>query len=277
MMDVTAGINGRVFRVDIGRPRDISIPMQFDGDQPNAYDVEPARARAYEGGGFIGDTRRGGSCNFETVTLNTHCNGTHTECVGHISLDRISVLRVLTDAFLPATLVTITPEPALNSSDSYVPAKEDEDRIITVRSLQAQLRDADQDFLEAIIIRTSPNSEAKLRRRYSEVPAPFFSIDAVQFLVVSGVRHLLVDIPSLDRAHDQGLLSAHRAYWDVPAGSHDISSIDASARTITELVFVPDDVPDGRCILNLQVAPFASDASPSRPILFPVEPMPPKT
>ncbi|TAE48491.1 MAG: cyclase family protein, partial [Bacteroidetes bacterium] len=38
--------------------------------------------------------------------------------------------------------------------------------------------------------------------------------------------------------------------------------------TITEFVYVPDFVADGRYLLEIQVAAFMSDASPSRPRLF---------
>jgi len=37
---------------------------------------------------------------------------------------------------------------------------------------------------------------------------------------------------------------------------------------MTELINVPDDVPDGRYLLNLQIAPFEADAAPSRPVLL---------
>ena len=48
---------------------DISIPMHFNGEQPNTYGVARASAKAYEVGSFVGDTRRGGACNFEEYTL----------------------------------------------------------------------------------------------------------------------------------------------------------------------------------------------------------------
>ncbi len=44
-----------------------------------------------------------------------------------------------------------------------------------------------------------------------------------------------------------------------------------SSSTITELIYVPDHVPDGEYLLNLQIAPFNADASPSRPIIFPID------
>src|SRR6187401_2246096 len=96
--------------LDFKDPIDISIPLRFGGPQPNAYGVEPASAKACEYGELVGDTRRGGSCNFEKYTFIPHCNGTHTECVGHITNERISVLDCLKDAFMQAHLVSVEAE-----------------------------------------------------------------------------------------------------------------------------------------------------------------------
>src|SRR6476646_11576184 len=98
---------------------DISIPLKFNGPQPNAFGVEPATSKACKYGDLIGDTRRGGSCNFEQVTFVPHCNGTHTECVGHITNERISIRECLTDAFVGATLISIEPEHTAVSGESY--------------------------------------------------------------------------------------------------------------------------------------------------------------
>jgi hypothetical protein len=38
------------------------------------------------------------------------------------------------------------------------------------------------------------------------------------------------------------------------------------------LRFVPDEAADGLYLLDLQLAPFAADATPSRPRLYPVIP-----
>ena len=43
---------------------------------------------------------------------------------------------------------------------------------------------------------------------------------------------------------------------------------EAVSKTITEMVFIPDEVEDGDYLLNLQIAPFFADAAPSRPILY---------
>lgn len=260
-------IDGREYAADLAHGRSIAIPLLFDGPQPNSYDVPPARSMAYEDAAFIGDTRRGGSCNFETVTFTPHCNGTHTECVGHITAERISVESMLTPALLPATLISVTPEPALRSDESYEPRKEEGEFLITAAELRDALHGASA-FHQAVIIRTLPNDERKTARRYMEAPAPYFSIEAMRHLRARGVQHLLVDIPSLDRARDEGRMSAHRIFWDMPAGSRALPESSARARTVTEMIFVPDDIPDGRYLIDLQIAPFAADAAPSRPVLF---------
>ena len=99
--------------IDLGNlknPIDISIPLNFNGPQPNAYGVEPASSKPCEAGDMVGDTRRGGSVNFEQYTFIPHCNGTHTECVGHITHERISVRDCLKDVFIPAVLVSVEPD-----------------------------------------------------------------------------------------------------------------------------------------------------------------------
>jgi kynurenine formamidase len=271
-------VDNSAFVCDLSAGRSIAIPLRFGGPQPNAYDVPPAIARPFEAGAFIGDTRRGGSCNFDTVTLTPHCNGTHTECIGHIALERISVDAVLTPGLLPATLITVTPAAALEVDERYEPAKEDADRMITAAALRAAMKDGDiasasaSEFHTAMVIRTLPNERTKCSRRYTEHPAPFFSIEAMLYLRELGVEHLLVDIPSLDRAFDDGRMIAHHTFWDVPPGSHDIAAGNPAPRTVTEMIFVEDDIPDGRYLVDLQIAPFVADAAPSRPVLFHLTP-----
>lgn len=238
-------------------PIDISIQLRFNGPQPNAYGVETAKSKACEAGDIVGDTRRGGSVNFEQYTLIPHCNGTHTECVGHITHERISVLDCLKDAFIPAVLVSVEPESA-NGKD-----------VITADLLQAAFASGTLAVQSALIVRTLPNDDSKLTRQYGEgnIP-PYFTAEAMEWIVESGFRHLLVDMPSIDRLFDEGKLSNHRIFWNVKPGSFETHSDTRMYSTITELIYVPNSVADGEYLLNLQIAPFASDASPSRPILF---------
>jgi hypothetical protein len=92
----------------------------------------------------------------------------------------------------------------------------------------------------------------------------------MQWLVAQGVSSLFVEEPSVDREEDGGALEAHRIYWGMPAGETDVAQATRSHAVLTELAFFPDRCPDGWYLLNLQLAPLANDAVPSRPLLFPL-------
>ncbi len=141
--------------------------------------------------------------------------------------------------------------------------------MITYRNLNDSLHSAAPGFLEGLIIRTLPNDDSKMSRRYMDDLPPFLSREAMEYIVKLGVKHLLLDIPSVDRAFDEGRLTAHHIYWNVEEGSHKIDPADHhSLKTITEMAYIPAEIKDGHYLLNLQIAPFVSDASPSRPVLF---------
>jgi arylformamidase len=246
---------------------DLSIPLRFNGPQPNAYGVEPAISEPVRAGELVGDTRLGGSVNFERYTFIPHCNGTHTECVGHITDERIAVRDCLQDVLIPAVLISVEPiaEAALNG-----------DLVISRESIAAalELHNVNLDG-SALIVRTLPNDPRKLYRVYGTedpgaVPVPpYFTADAMHLIVESGVKHLLTDLPSIDRIFDEGRLENHRIFWNVEAGSRAISEKSRVNSTITELIYVPEEIPDETYTLNLQIAPFQTDAAPSRPILLP--------
>lgn len=267
-MAVTIHLDGTAYRLDLASPLDISIPLDFHGHQPNAFHLPQAVAHAAEGGGFIGDTRRGGSCNCETVTLNPHGNGTHTECVGHITDGRLSVSRLLRDAFVPCVLVTVTPGPP----DASEEISNMDDLAITRSVLDeglGTLGDIPAGFFRGLVLRTLPNNIDKKGAWYSGENPPYVTPAAMYRVRELGVEHLLLDLPSADREDDGGRLGAHRIFWDVPDGIRDAAS-PGSSRTITEMIYVPDDIADGLYVLNLQIPPFMLDAAPSRPILFKV-------
>ena len=72
---------------------------------------------------------------------------------------------------------------------------------------------------------------------------------------------MLIDQPSVDKEFDDGKLLAHKAFWNYP-------NIIDSKRTITELIGIPDGVPDGFYLLNLSLSNIENDASPSRPVIY---------
>ncbi|MCY7345238.1 MAG: cyclase family protein, partial [Pyrinomonadaceae bacterium] len=103
---------------------------------------------------------------------------------------------------------------------------------------------------------------------YADEIPPFFSTEAMRFISESGVKHLLADVPSIDRIFDEGKLSNHRIFWSVEPGKFELNEKSLLNHTVTEMIFVPDSIADGAYFLNLQIAAFAADASPSRPRLF---------
>lgn len=267
-------INNRSYRINTGKPLDISIPLRFDGDQPNAYGVEKATSKPCEAGTLVGDTRRGGSCNFEQIKLIPHCNGTHTECIGHITKERISIRDSLIDAFIPAILISVELENAPASNEKYSINLRETDKLITAKSVENALRKleihlSEESFASGLIVRTLPNEESKLMRTYAEenIP-PFFTSEAMQLIAEKGVKHLLIDMPSIDRIFDEGKLSNHRIFWRIEPEAFVTNEESWIYNTITEMVFVPNRIKDGEYLLNLQIAPFVADAAPSRPILF---------
>jgi kynurenine formamidase len=108
---------------------------------------------------------------------------------------------------------------------------------------------------------------AKKNRNYSHTNPHYLTEEAAAYIREIGITHLLIDLPSVDREEDEGKLLAHKAFWNVK----NVVVLNADARmdcTITELIYVPDTVLDGNFLLNLQIASFENDASPSKPVLY---------
>lgn len=261
-MKAEVEIKFKKYSIDFSKGIDISIPLFFNGEQPNTYGVDKATSKAYKDGQFIGDTRKGGPCNFETYSFTPHCNGTHTECIGHITIERVDILSSLNEEIIASTVISVLPK---KSNEHYIPDLSSADLVITKKDLEAQLKNANFDFLKALIIRTLPNFEKKKKRDYMNNAPAFLSIEAMQYIVGLGVEHLLVDIPSVDRLFDEGHLSSHNIFWETKNKEF---SLTTKHKTITEMIFVPEDVKDGTYLLNLQIPAFVSDAAPSRPILY---------
>ena len=239
-------IKNRKFEIDLSQPLDISIPLHNKDDNVNAWDLEAPKIEPHKEGQFIGKVSEGAAVNFNDIWFNPHAHGTHTECVGHITEEFHSVNQNLNRYFFLAELVTIAPE------------KYQDDFVVSRKQLQYVLGNKKR---EALIIRTLPNTLHKLSRQYSNSNPPYLLEQAAQFLAEIEVEHLLIDLPSVDKEKDGGALLAHKAFWN----------FDGKRRMhafITEFIFVPNTIKDGTYLLNLQLAPFENDASPSRPVLY---------
>ena len=268
-MEMTVSLGGARYSVNLATPHDLSIAIRFEGPQLSVFGSEPARAEPLQADSFIGDVTRGGSCNCAVYHLCPHTNGTHTECVGHITAAPVHITEMLQHSLLPATLITITPTAADMMHEMYDPAPQTSDTVITAAALQGALKQAHSAFLDALIIRTTPNAEEKRTRDYGTTMPPYFTHEAMQVLLQHKVQHVLVDMPSIDRLEDGGKLSNHRLFWGIAPGAT-AGAAPLSRNTVTELIYVNDRIADGQYLLNLGIAPIAADASPSRPILYEV-------
>lgn len=270
MSIVNIEIGAQTFRIDSQNGFDLSIPFRFQGARLSAFGASRAEAETFENQGFVGDTRRGGSCNVQRYTLVPHCHGTHTECIGHLVDEPVWISDLVKDFWIPATVLSIRTEPASRCCDRYTLKPDANDALISKADFADAIKRYDAEhFHEALIVRTLPNDVAKITRHYTS--APYFSNDAMQEIIRHPVQHLLVDLPSVDRLDDQGRLSNHRIFWQFQDSGHALHDQRPSTKTITELIYVPDEIDDGYYLLNLQIAPFMADAAPSRPIIFAVQ------
>jgi len=233
------------FKVDLSKPIDISLPLKDGKDNPNAWYVPPVKMEAVVMGDWVGEVKQGGSVNFFNIFFNPHGHGTHTECVGHISKEKESVNECVKNFFFTSQLISIEPE------------QKEDDLIITKNQIETHI----SQNIESLIIRTLPNGEDKKNKAYSNTNPPYLEKKAAELLRELGVKHLLIDLPSVDKEQDGGVLAAHHAFWDYPNNTR----LDCS---ITELIYVPSTIADGNYLLNLNFAPFHNDASPSRPTLY---------
>jgi len=251
--------NDRRHVADMSQPLDLSIAIDFDKPQVSAFGAPAPHAESLSVDGFIGDVNRNGSCNCSTHHLTPHCDGTHTECVGHITGEAMSINSIAPTRLLFSVLISITPQVMATTFSSN-------DHVITRELLQTKLKG--HESCDAVIVRSLPNVN-KINVNYDGLNPAYFSEDALLYLAENGIEHLLVDLPSVDRMHDNGLLLAHRAFWGMPRGCKTLSQATRPNATITELIHVADNIVDGEFLLNLQVAPFVADAAPSRPVLYP--------
>ncbi|BFM43283.1 cyclase family protein [Flavobacterium sp. CFS9] len=267
------------FEIDLSKPIDISIPLTNTDENPIAWYIEKPVIEPVVFGDWIGKVSEGkSSTNFNNIFFNPHGHGTHTECLGHITNDFYSINQCLKQFFFPAKLITIEPE---KIGDDLVITKEHISTSLNVTHASTSLNGtrtstslngtndspSSAKTIEALIIRTLPNQISKKSTKYSNTNPPYLSEEAAIFIRENGIQHLLIDLPSVDREHDEGKLLAHKAFWNVK-DTHNLNSDARFNATITEMIFVADEIEDGEYILNLQIASFENDASPSKPLLF---------
>lgn len=257
-------------RVVMDRGMSLAIPVEFGATGPRHFGAGAPQAKPFAVGDFSGSVANGASANCSTITLTPHCQSTHTESVAHLTREPGDAWRVVPRGVLPAVVVSVSPEPARETTESTDPQPWGTDLLITKRRLRAAWPMVRMVDPVAAVIRTLPNDSSKRSRDYSEKVPPYLTREAVEWLVEKRIEHLVLDVPSLDRTHDEGRLVGHRIFFGLPPGSTARGDAARSRATITELAFVPDDVHDGPCVLSLAVPAIGGDAVPSQPIVYPL-------
>lgn len=247
-MKVNIHIDNEAFSADLSQPFDLSIPLKNGDENPTAWYCGPVSFAPVKANGFVGSVAEGGSVNFRDVFFNPHGHGTHTECVGHISKEEIAIFDHLKEFFFISLVISVKPEVTSKG-----------DQVISESQILPFLNQIRQ--VKALIIRTLPNKKTKKTQQYSNTNPAYVSAAAMRLITEAGIDHFLIDLPSVDREADEGKLAAHHIFWNYPENPR-------LHATITEFIYVPDEVEDGLYLLNLQTAPFYNDATPSRPVVF---------
>jgi len=188
-----------------------------------------------------------------------HCNGTHTESAGHLTREGLDAHRVVPLGPVPALLITVVVVAARDSGETSDPTPQSGDYLVTRSAVERSWGSMTSFDPQALIVRT--------RGPHSSSPA-YLSREAAQTIVQRGIQHLVIDLPSIDREHDEGRLTAHRIFFGLPPQATSLDHVRRPTATVTELASIPEDLADGSYLLDLQVPAWRGDAVPSRPLLY---------
>ena len=250
--------------VDLAAPISLAVEVSFGAGAQAWFGAPPARALPLIVGTFRAAVAAGAGCNCSTLTLTPHCHGTHTESAGHLTRETLDAYRIIPSGLLSAVVVSVRAELAERSEEGTDPPPHPGDRLITRAQLKSNWPRATRLRARALVLRTQSIAS---QAAGTQLP-PYFSREAMSFLIEQGIEHLIVDLPSLDRLSDEGRLSAHRLFFGLPAGASELSTAGRAHCTVTELAHVPEAIRDGPYLLELQAPALAGDAVPSRPLLY---------
>lgn len=249
-MNLTFNFGEKTAHFNTNEGISIGITLVPNAINTTCYYASQPKAEVIRSGDWVGSVAEGGTVNYQTVTLTPHGNGTHTECVGHITANAThTISNAIKNTLILARLATFSPEEI------------GENKVITLAQIKSLSLEASD--VSSLVIRTLHNDLDKQTRQYSNSNPPFLAPEVGAYLASQGIEHLVVDLPSVDQEVDGGALSVHKGFWQ----------LDGEVRTqatITELAFISNEVPDGLYMLQLGVPLWASDAAPSNLVLYPI-------
>ncbi|KAI3653810.1 hypothetical protein MP228_001757 [Amoeboaphelidium protococcarum] len=157
----------------------------------------------------------GASVNCSSVQLIPHAHSTHTECVGHINGDGTNISDLIAQV-PPLMLCQVV------SLESVQIDNDDQVVNLTDTTLQPGV--------QALMVNVIGQSKSM---DYCGSNPPYLDAESITSLRLQcpSLKHLLTNLPSVDREDDGGKLQAHKALFDQnPYG------------TITELCYIPDAI-----------------------------------
>ena len=235
---------GRDYEFDSDRGVDLSYHLFKD--HVCAFSSKPPKRHPFKTPEFIGSLEDGGPCQCDVITFVPHTHGTHTESMAHIIAGQPFPIDLSIPSLMLARLMSYEGGPEISSSN-----------------VSNFFNDPCQ--AQALILRRRDRKNKKPQDAKESIPS-YVSPEMMTCMVQNGIEHFFFDSPSVDPIVDGGALLAHRAFWSVENGKN----FSRNHCTITELIQVPETLQDGYCLINLQLAPMALDATPSRPIVFPI-------
>jgi len=253
------------WRTRLGEALSLARVLDFGAPHPRVFGAPPATTTPFVAGAFNGEVARGASCNCRAVHLVPHCNGTHTESVAHLTVESLRLTDLVPLEPLPAVVVSVRPVAAQQSGETADPPPLPGDRLVTATQIDRgwpAAWPADLPSPRVLVLRTGVHD--------GDDVAPYLSLEAARRIVERGIDHVVVELPSVDRAEDEGRLAGHRILFGLPPGSTRLADAARPHATVTELAQVPATCPDGPCAVQLQLTPWTGDAVPSRPVLFPL-------
>ncbi len=236
---------GRKWQVDLDKAHDCSSTFGDSAREPRAWHAPPVKVEPVKMGDWVGSIEAGASVNFYRLELNPHGNGTHTECYGHIDGGH----QKLNDHLQKHHFIAYFHRQAAS--------QQGQDLVL----LKQDLPEIDWQAIDAFAIEAQG---VQFPQDFTGTNPVYFEPELCAFLAQKGVKHLICNLPSVDREEDGGALAAHKAFWHYPAAIR-------KEATITELAVFPKEMLEGHYWLHLQTSPIHNDAVPSRPFFYPLK------
>ena len=238
--------HSKVYKFEANNFIDLSLALNKH-DNVNCYYLDGPSFEYFKSEAFVGSLTAGGSVNCERISFYPHASSTHTECALHVLPVDFDMRSIQIPVLQMCKIFSVQP------------SQIGEDSCIDMKAIEAL---NNLENFEAIVFRTLPNEADKCSENYSGNNPVYFDPEVLSYLQNLGFKHILTDLPSIDKESDEGRLAAHKNWFLVDGKA-------PANRTITEVIYVPNSIADGNYVLNIQVPKIETDAVPSRILVYP--------